>query len=1128
MEFRILGPLEVLSDGRALDVGGHKQSAVLALLLLEANRPVSRDGMVDALWEDDPPETAQKALQVYISRLRKLLGKERVETRSPGYLLRVESDELDLARFRRLAAEGRPDEALSLWRGPPLAEFAGERFAQPEIARLEELRLTCLEERGERELARGRHAELAGELEALVAEHPLREGFRAQLMLCLYRAGRQADALAAYRAARAALVDELGIEPGRRLRELHQAILEQDPALDLLPVSAVARRSRDATFVGRASELAELEGGLADAFAGRGRLFLLGGEPGIGKSRLADELIAAADTRGAQVLVGRCWEAGGAPAYWPWVQSLRAYVRETDTALLRAQLGGGAPELSQIVPELRERLPDAAQPVPLEAEAARFRLFDATAQFLRRASDNRPIVLVLDDLHAADAPSLLLLQFLARELGSTRMLVLGAYRDVDPMPGRALADMLAEVGREPVTRRLELTGLSEPELTEYVELASSEIAARVTVSALYEQTEGNPLFAGEIVRLISLEGRRAVPPSVRDVIARRLIHLSDGCRRMLVLASVLGREFALDALARLSEVAENELLDQLDEAIAARVVSDVPAAPGRVRFAHVLIRDTLYEGLSAGRRTRLHRQVVTELEALYADDPGPYLAELAHHAIAARDRDKAVHYATRAADRALASLADEEAARQYETAVEALGSADEAARCGLLLSLGEAESRAGNGSAARTALLAAAGIARRLGLASELARAAAEYGGRIVYARGSADEQLLPLLEEGLAALGGEDDDLRVRLLARLAGALRDEPSRRRRDALSAEAVELARRTSNPAALAYALDGRAIAIVAPDTVAEVAAIGRELREVAQRIGDRERVVHGYMHVLGPLLMAGEFDEARRGLEAAGSVARELGQPAHLWDVGGAAAMLALCDGRIAEAEALVEQVRELGERAQPDMAIPVYLMQRYTLCDFRGRLGEIEPSILDLVARHPSRPVFRCVLAHLQARLGHLSEAGQTLGDLAPERFSVLPFDQEWLFGMSFLAETAGLVDDADSASVLLELLAPWAALNVVDQCEGMRGSVSRYLGIIAATTGRGQEAELHFEAALATNARTGARPWLAHTNADYARMLEARGGDGDRERARALAGAAHTAYRELGMAGGEPLPAAR
>ena len=417
MEFRILGPLEVHTEGRPLEVRGFKQRALLALLLLAANRVVARDALIDALWEDDPPATVHKSLQVYVSYLRKLLGHERVATRPPGYLLRVEPDELDLDRFRRLQAEGELDEALALWRGPPLAEFARERFAQPEIGRLEELRLACLEQRGERELARGAHAELVGELEGLVQEHPLREPLRAQLMLSLYRAGRQADALEAYRAARSALVDELGIEPGRRLRELQQAILEQDPELDLPAAPVAARRPQGAAFVGRAAELAELVGGLDDAFAGHGRLFLLAGEPGIGKSRLAEALIAAAEERGAHVLVGRCWEAGGAPAYWPWVQSLRAYVRASDAATLRAQLGAGGGELAQIVPELRERLPGLPEPASLESEGVRFRLFDATAAFLRAAAEPRPIVLVLDDLHAADASSLLLLQFVARELG---------------------------------------------------------------------------------------------------------------------------------------------------------------------------------------------------------------------------------------------------------------------------------------------------------------------------------------------------------------------------------------------------------------------------------------------------------------------------------------------------------------------------------------------------------------------------------------------------------------------------------------------------------------------------------------------------------------------------------------
>ena len=232
MEFRILGPLEVLENGRRLELGGAKQRALLAVLLLHANEVVSTDRLIDALWEEDAPETGRKALQVYVSQLRKVLGKERIATRPPGYRLGVEPDELDLARFQRLLEEGHPGEALSLWRGPPLAEFAYERFAQNEIERLDDLRLACVEDRIEADLAMGRHAAVVGELDTLIRQHPLRERLRGQHMLALYRAGRQAEALEAYQDTRRALVEELGIDPSRELRELEQAILRQDPALD--------------------------------------------------------------------------------------------------------------------------------------------------------------------------------------------------------------------------------------------------------------------------------------------------------------------------------------------------------------------------------------------------------------------------------------------------------------------------------------------------------------------------------------------------------------------------------------------------------------------------------------------------------------------------------------------------------------------------------------------------------------------------------------------------------------------------------------------------------------------------------------------------------------------------------
>ncbi len=235
MEFRILGPLEVISDGQALDLGGAKQRALLAVLLIHPNQVVSRDRLIDALWEESPPDTARKALQVHVSRLRAQLGRDRIATRPPGYAIRVEPGELDADRFEGLAGEGgrRLVDALALWRGPPLADVADARFARQEIGRLEERRLAVLEERIEADLALGRHTELIAELESLAAEQPLRERLRALLMVALYRSGRQAEALAVYPDARRTLVDELGIDPGPELRDLHQRMLNQDPAFDV-------------------------------------------------------------------------------------------------------------------------------------------------------------------------------------------------------------------------------------------------------------------------------------------------------------------------------------------------------------------------------------------------------------------------------------------------------------------------------------------------------------------------------------------------------------------------------------------------------------------------------------------------------------------------------------------------------------------------------------------------------------------------------------------------------------------------------------------------------------------------------------------------------------------------------
>ena len=1125
MDFCILGPLEVSTQGRPLDLGGQKQRALLAALLLEANRVVSQDRLIEALWEDDPPETAQKALQVYVSQLRKALGKERLVTKAPGYMLRVGQGEFDLERFLTLQEEGRLQEALELWRGPPLSDFRYQRFAQAEIARLEELRLAYLEERVEHDLARGRHSELVGELDGLVSEHPLRERLRGQLMLALYRSGRQAEALEAYQQARTALVEELGIEPGRRLRELHQAILNQDAVLDEMPSAEPASGAGAGAFVGREPELAELLAGLDDALTGRGRLFLLVGEPGIGKSRLSEELMAYARARGARVLVGRCWEAGGAPAYWPWVQSLRAYLREADQAPLLRQLGAGAAEVAQIVPELRDLFPDLPSPKPAESEAARFRLFDSMASFMRNVAADRPLVLVLDDLHAADEPSLLLLSFLTAGLGDSRLLVIGTFRDVDPAVRDPLESMLAELGREPVTRRIHLSGLSRDEVGRLAEATAGAAPPEGLVAALHAETEGNPLFVGEIVRLLDAEGRLAaesaaavpIPASVREVIGRRLRRLSGECRRVLSLASVLGREFGLVGLERVADYTGiDKLLTVLDEAIAARVVEEIPGALGRLRFGHALIRDTLYEEIPATHRIRLHRRVAEVLEGLYAGSPDAHLAELAHHfsmAVPAAGTDKAIEYSRRAGDRAAGLLAYEEAVRLYETALPLVD--EGAARCDLLLALGNAQARAGDTPASKQTYREAADLAEALEVPDHLAHAALGYGGRILWEVSRDDEYLVPLLERALSALGEADSPLRVRLLARLAGGpLRDARfPPERKAALSQEALDMARRIGDPATLAYALAGYIPAHHSPDHTREHEQWATELIETAMEVGDLERAVEGFEHRGQAAIELGNMQGAKADLATMTTLAGRLRQPSQDWFVAELRAQHALLEGRLAEAERLISEALELGQQAQRWNALVSYRIQLYLLRRFQGRLQALDPSDFE----SPTYPVSYCVLLGLYDELGRTGAARELLATLATDEFSGVPFDEEWLLGMSLLAEVACSLGDTPRMMELYQKLEPYADRVAVGNSEISVGSVSRYLGLLASTLERWEQAERHFEDALQMNEQIGARPWLAHTEEDYGRMLLDRG---VRERGSELIAAALETYRELGMEG--------
>ena len=511
--------------------------------------PTSRlDGAADrrAVGRAAAARRSPRASRSTFPRLRKQLGDGRLVTRAPGYVLqrraaRARRRALRAARRRGRRRRSRDGRRRSCARRSRCG--AGRRSPTSPTSRSRRRRSPVSRSCAWRRSSSGSTPtsppvatpSSSASWRGWSTQHPLRERLRGQLMLCLYRSGRQAEALETYQAARRGARRGARDRARPRLRELHQAILRAGSGTRRRAVPEPAAETRRGAFVGREAELAELVAGLDDAFAGRGRLFLLVGEPGIGKSRLAEELIAHARARGARVLVGRCWEAGGAPAYWPWVQSLRAYVRDSDTAALRSQLGAGAAELAQIVPELRERFPDLPEPLAPESEGARFRLFDAIAEFLRNAAEGRPIVLVLDDLHAADAPSLLLLRFLARGARlDAACSSLGAYRDVDPVPGRPLTDMLAELAREPAARGSRWAGSASARSPSTSSSRRRSCLARAgrgaarrdrRQSALRRRDRaaarrrGRPVRAPAAVRL-------AIPQSVREVIARRLTHLS--------------------------------------------------------------------------------------------------------------------------------------------------------------------------------------------------------------------------------------------------------------------------------------------------------------------------------------------------------------------------------------------------------------------------------------------------------------------------------------------------------------------------------------------------------------------------------------------------------------------------
>jgi len=866
----------------------------------------------------------------------------------------------------------------------------------------------------------------------------------------------------------------------------------------------VLDRLAGGVFVGREREMERLRQAFDESLSGRGQVVLLSGEPGIGKTRLAEELATYARMRGAQVLWGRAYEWGGAPAYWPWIQMLRDYVHERDPETLRSELGSSAPVIAQIVSAVRERLPGIDNAPALEGEQGRFRLFDALTTFLRNASIHQPLLLVFDDLHWADEPSLLLLQFAVRELGAARVLLVGTYRDVEVGRSHPLVRTLAELARVPRTERIILRGLQAVEVARYLELtAGTPVDARVS-AAVYQETDGNPFFVTEVVRLLATEDRLEparnetwsvdLPQGVREVVGRRLDRLSATTNDVLSVAAAIGREFSLPILERVAGLSTDDVLDALDEASAARIVEEGQGRD-RYRFSQELVQEILYEELSIARRRRLNGSIGEALESLHAGDRAAHYADLAHHfALAGTGHvAKAIDYAVRAGERAMSQYAWEAAAGHFELALQNLDLQDDpdpVRQCDVLMALGEAQNRstagrirgtvelgAGASPTGRDTFWRALDVARRAGLPEQFARAALGVVGFNPSAHQAGDAGTA-LLEEALAGLPVEDTILRARLLARLSvesfvfafdGLIAFatdavEQSRSR----SSEAVVIARRLGDRSTLAYALYMETyLQLLGP--LDERLATADEAIQVATAADDLELVWWGHTSRFECLLELGQMDEARESLEVFDGIARQLHLPFFLWYAAVMRGGEALQAGRFGDAERWVDQA----DAIQPSSVAGT--LQRITLARERGQTG----MLTELVGRFPVRshnvPLVHA--AHLVCLLetGQREVAQRGLDGILVDDVIAVPLHVR---ALSWLAEACYALGDNPHAQMLYDQLSPYANRNVVSvSSDYTGGSVAYYLGLLATTLARWDAAERHFTDALGMNEQWGIRP---------------------------------------------------
>ena len=839
---------------------------------------------------------------------------------------------------------------------------------------------------------------------------------------------------------------------------------------------------------------------MLDAQVGRGSLVLIGGEPGIGKTRLCDEVLVRAGEAGAIPLRARCWEAGGAPSYWPWMQLLRGCGEHPDTA----------------VREEAERLLSVVRPgaVAPFAELDQFQLLDQLISFFVRVSRATPLVLLIDDLHAADESSQVALQLLAGQIKGERILAVATYREQEARERPAVNRTLFELARDAM--RLSLTGLDTDAVRGFIRDRSGVAPQDDLVVNVRDATGGNPFFIDQIVRMLGAEDLASaatvnipIPEQVREALRWRLAPIEPPQRALLDIAAVVGREFEVGVLAGLAGMEIEEAVTLLGDVVAAGLVTP-SRRHVRYEFSHSLVRETLYEDLRPAERMKLHRLAAELLDEAVGPGKERQVSEVAHHYVAAAplcDIGRAIAACRRAAEHAKRILAYADAATFYAHVVDLLeGQGAEATeRCDAIIDLGDARHRAGDAPGARTAFTQAWSTAESAHLPECLAQAAlgygAGFGGYGFVDR--ADEALISMLEQSLDALGESDSVLRVRLLARLAVELYYTPLAERRAELSAEALAMAERLSDSQALLVARYSRHWSQIGPDDVKLRADVANDLVALAGSVGDPEIALRGQHLRLVTALELGDVVDVDHALDRYARLVEQLRQPVHRWHLQTLRSMRAFIGGDLVEAERLTFEALELGQRAQGDTATLLFGVQLCTIRWAQGRIGEVEPAIRLFVEQYPES-AWQPALLIASLAAGRVEEARALFEKVAAKEFADIPRDGNWLTTMCMLAVPAAALKDGRRAKALYDMLAPYAGRIVVANAGAVcYGSVGPFLGVLAATLGGLDEAEQHFQRGLVDNLGLGHRPQAAwallrhaislHETAEPAQVTRAR-----------------------------------